>query len=124
MPSIQSLLVAALFAASGALAVTCGTTTYTSTQVSDCVAELCQWDERQGPGGYPHKYNNYESLSFGSYTGTLYEYPMMTSGVYKGGSPGADRCVASYDARTNKCTNLGAMTHTGAANTNGFVLCT
>ncbi|KAL1616709.1 putative guanyl-specific ribonuclease f1 [Diplodia seriata] len=124
MPSIQSLFLAALCAATGALAVTCGSNTYTDAQISSCVADIKRWDERQGPGAYPHKFNNYEGLAFGAYTGVLYEFPLLTSGPYRGGAPGADRCVAAYDVNTNTATNLGAMTHTGAASRNGFVKCT
>ncbi|KAJ6209179.1 Ribonuclease/ribotoxin, partial [Bipolaris maydis] len=115
--------------------VNCRGTVYSDSQLEACRRTLCLYDNRQGPGGYPHFFANHELLNFGSYTGDLYEYPLVRgSRAYNGvvlanefslGAPGPDRCVAAYDAVTGNCDLLGAMTHTGAPanNRNRFFLC-
>ncbi|KAL1793013.1 hypothetical protein ACET3X_007995 [Alternaria dauci] len=108
--------------------ITCDGVTYSNSQLEACRSTLCLYDDRQGPGGYPHFFNNRERLNFGSYTGNLREYPLVGgNSAYNGGSPGADRCVVAYDSTTGNCDLLGAMTHNGvpaSAPRNSFVLCT
>ncbi|KAF9700370.1 hypothetical protein EKO04_002046 [Ascochyta lentis] len=65
---------------------------------------------------YPHKYNNYEGFDF-LVGGTYFEFPLKTSGVYTGGSPGADRVVVNGSGA-----RAGEITHTGASG-NNFVAC-
>lgn len=66
--------------------VTCRGVTYSNSQLEACRRTLCLYDNRQGPGGYPHFFNNGEQLNFGSYTGDLYEYPLVGgSRAYNGG---------------------------------------
>ncbi|KAK5630901.1 hypothetical protein RRF57_006616 [Xylaria bambusicola] len=85
---------------------------------------------------YPHTYNNYEGFSF-TVSGPYLEFPMLSSGVYTGGtylhgskplgcgldtysligSPGADRVIIN-----TSCKLAGAITHTGASG-NNFVGC-
>lgn len=69
---------------------------------------------------YPHEYHNFEvcrsisfardlvitilhiqGFSFTTCAGTFFEYPILTSGVYNGGSPGADRVI--YDNSDRFC---------------------
>ncbi|EUC40481.1 hypothetical protein COCMIDRAFT_41203 [Bipolaris oryzae ATCC 44560] len=93
--------------------VTCGGVVYSDSQLEAC--------------RYPHFFGNREKLNFGSYTGSLYEYPLILgTKAYNGGPPGPDRCVAAFDATTGNCDLLSAMTHTGAPanNRNTFFLCT
>jgi len=67
-------------------AVTCDGVRYTDSQLEACRSTLCLYDDRQGPGGYPHKFHNGERLNFGSYTGDLYEYPLVRGNrPYNGG---------------------------------------
>ncbi|CAE7016489.1 hypothetical protein P3342_004323 [Pyrenophora teres f. teres] len=107
--------------------VTCAGVVYSNSEVEACRSTLCFYDNRQGPGGYPHRFNNYEGINFGSYTGDLYEYPLVRgTRAYGGGPPGADRCVAAYDQVTGNCDLVGAMTHNGVPQTasrNSFVPC-
>lgn len=73
---------------------------------------------------------------FTTCSGTFFEFPILTSGVYNGGSPGADRVI--YDNSGRFCGESGlislfphvlkpltiaCLTHTGASTTNGFVRC-
>lgn len=87
--------------------------TYSSTAVSNAIAKA-----RSGRSNYPHQYHNYEGFSFPSSCGsTYYEYPLKTSGVYTGGSPGADRVIYG-----NTGAFCGCLTHTGASG-NNFLEC-
>ncbi|KAK0435219.1 Ribonuclease/ribotoxin, partial [Armillaria borealis] len=68
---------------------------------------------------YPHQFKNYEGLPMGpGCAGTRYEFPILTRGLYNGGSPGADRVI--FDHNGHYCA---LNTHTGAPNRNGFLLC-
>ncbi|KAK0530270.1 hypothetical protein OC834_000093 [Tilletia horrida] len=97
---------------------TCGSKYYTSTQVARAV----QLSNSNGAPSstYPHTYNNYEGFDFSGYCydTTYNEYPLTTNG-YTGGSPGADRVIVGKSSRRF----CGAITHTGASSTNGFVSC-
>ncbi|KNG46208.1 hypothetical protein DDE82_006815 [Stemphylium lycopersici] len=81
----------------------------------------------KGPGGYPHPFNNHEQFDFGSFTGSLFEYPLVVgTRAYNGGSPGPNRCVVAFDDVTGNCDLVGAITHNGlppGAPPNGFIRC-
>ncbi|KAF4457098.1 guanyl-specific ribonuclease F1 [Fusarium austroafricanum] len=100
-------------------ATRCGNTNYSAAQVRAAANAACQYYQSGGNAGsstYPHKYNNREGFDF-LVNGPYQEFPIKTSGVYSGGSPGADRVVIN----TN-CEYAGAITHTGASG-NNFVGC-
>ncbi|EKJ76954.1 hypothetical protein FPSE_02829 [Fusarium pseudograminearum CS3096] len=101
-------------------ATRCGSTSYSAAQVKAAANAACQYyqnDDTAGSSTYPHQYNNREGFDF-PVNGPYQEFPIRTSGVYTGGSPGADRVVIN----TN-CQFAGAITHTGASG-NNFVGCT
>lgn len=60
---------------------------------------------------------DYEGFDFGGVQGPYYEFPIEESGVYDGGSPGADRVVVTGDGEY-----AGTITHTGASG-DDFVGC-
>ena len=67
--------------------VTCGSTCYTSAQVSAARSAAYNYvksGSQAGSSTYPHVYNNYEGFDF-LVSGTYYEFPLKTSGVYTGG---------------------------------------
>ena len=67
--------------------VKCGSTCYTSAQVSSARNAAYNYVKQGSTAGgstYPHKYNNYEGFDF-LVSGTYYEFPLKTSGVYTGG---------------------------------------
>ncbi|KAI1734669.1 Ribonuclease/ribotoxin [Xylaria scruposa] len=98
-------------------ATTCGSTYYTADQVNQAAQKSCSYYQSgSAPGGYPHTYNNYEGFTF-KVAGPYLEFPMLTSGVYTGGSPGADRVIIN-----TSCKLAGEITHTGASG-NNFVGC-
>ncbi|KAL1585152.1 hypothetical protein WHR41_06508 [Cladosporium halotolerans] len=100
-------------------AVTCGSTYYSSSQVAQAVNQGCDYyqsGQQVGSNDYPHRYNNYEGFDFRA-SGPWQEFPLLRSGPYTGGSPGADRVVFN----TN-CQYAGSITHTGASG-NAFVGC-
>ncbi|KAJ4990074.1 ribonuclease [Stagonosporopsis vannaccii] len=99
--------------------VKCGSTCYTSAQVTAARNSGYNYVKQGGTAGgstYPHKYNNYEGFDF-LVGGTYYEFPLKTGGVYTGGSPGADRVVFNGSGQ-----RAGEITHTGASG-NNFVAC-
>ncbi|EFQ99851.1 guanyl-specific ribonuclease F1 [Nannizzia gypsea CBS 118893] len=117
-------LVAVAAAAPAALeargATTCGSTYYSSSQVTAASNAACQYvmsGSTAGGSSYPHEYHNYEGFYFQGLDGPFYEFPLRTSGVYSGGSPGADRVIITED-----CEQAGQITHTGAGG-NNFVAC-
>ncbi|KAJ3579851.1 hypothetical protein NPX13_g708 [Xylaria arbuscula] len=98
-------------------ATTCGSTYYTATQVNQAAQKACTYyTAGTTANSYPHTYNNYEGFSF-TVAGPYLEFPMLTSGVYTGGSPGADRVIIN-----TSCKLAGEITHTGASG-NNFVGC-
>ncbi|KAK7734631.1 hypothetical protein SLS57_000328 [Botryosphaeria dothidea] len=103
----------------------CGSKTYSASDYNKCVQAACTNPISSGRGGYPHKYNNYEGINFGTLNGLLYEFPMITGGPWSSGSPGADRCIVEDDTSVNpaQCRAKGAITHSGASSKNGFVAC-
>lgn len=94
MFGLKSLLTVALVAVVTALptleeraATTCGSTSYTASQVSAAAAAACQYYKAgttAGSSTYPHKYNNYEGFNF-AVAGPWQEFPILSSGVYTGG---------------------------------------
>ncbi|KAJ2893385.1 guanyl-specific ribonuclease f1 [Zalerion maritima] len=96
----------------------CGSNAYTSGEVKSAANTACQRVNADSQvNGYPHTYNNYEGFDF-LVDGPYDEFPILTTGIYKGGSPGADRVVINDD-----CGIAGVITHTGASG-NNFVGCT
>ncbi|KAG7132819.1 Guanyl-specific ribonuclease F1 like protein [Verticillium longisporum] len=100
-------------------ATTCGSTYYTTAQVNAAANAACQHvraGTQAGSSNYPHRYNNYEGFNFKA-SGPWQEFPLRSSGVYTGGSPGADRVIIN-----GNCAIAGQITHTGASG-NAFVGC-
>ncbi|KAK1852492.1 guanyl-specific ribonuclease f1 [Colletotrichum chrysophilum] len=100
--------------------ISCGQTEYTLTEVRSAADAACQHVEdgtTAGSSSYPHTYRNQEGFDFNGVEGPFVEFPMKTSGVYKGGKPGADRVIINEE-----CVLAGQITHTGA-NGNAFVGC-
>jgi hypothetical protein len=84
-------------------------TTYSNTNINDAAtAALNYYAQGQtvGSDSYPHQYNDYEGFSF-SCSAPFLEFPILTSGTYSGGSPGADRVVigsiSSDDSTAQYC---------------------
>ncbi|USP81811.1 hypothetical protein yc1106_09085 [Curvularia clavata] len=99
--------------------VKCGSTCYTSSQVSAARSAGYSYysqGDTAGSSTYPHQYNNYEGFDF-LVSGPYQEFPLRTSGAYTGGSPGADRVIFN-----TKGQRAGEITHTGASG-NNFVAC-
>ncbi|KAF3808976.1 Guanyl-specific ribonuclease F1 [Colletotrichum gloeosporioides] len=95
--------------------ISCGQTEYTLTEVRSAADAACQHvedDTTAGSSSYPHTYRNQEGFDFNGVEGPFVEFPMKTSGVYKG-----DRVIIN-----EKCVLAGQITHTGA-NGNAFVGC-
>jgi hypothetical protein len=68
--------------------VQCGSTCYTSSQVSAARTKgysYYQSNSQAGSSTYPHTYNNYEGFDF-LVTGPYQEFPLKTSGAYTGGN--------------------------------------
>lgn len=67
--------------------VTCGRSVYSKQQVDLAVAEGCRLyaaPSSQRPNNYPHKFNNFEGLTFAA-AGPYQEFPILASGsVYSG----------------------------------------
>ncbi|KAK3392905.1 Ribonuclease/ribotoxin [Podospora didyma] len=122
--TITSFAVAAQGTA-GLSSVSCGNNRYTKQQIDAATAEGCRLsanNQQLGNSRYPHQFNNREGLVFPA-SGPYQEFPILSGGaVYSGGAPGADRIVFNPNYQ-GSCTFIGAMTHTGAAQTNGFVSC-
>ncbi|CAO2655212.1 Nn.00g102760.m01.CDS01 [Neocucurbitaria sp. VM-36] len=97
--------------------VTCGSTCYTSAQVTAARNRgYSLYQSGSQAGSYPHTYNNYEGFDF-LVTGPYQEFPLKTSGLFTGSSPGADRVI--FNTRGQRA---GEITHTGASG-NNFVAC-
>ncbi|KAI0756771.1 ribonuclease ribotoxin [Daedaleopsis nitida] len=91
----------------------CAGHAYTSSDIFNAIDEA----EEGGASGYPHQYHDYEGFSFPSCSGEFFEFPLKHNGIYRGGSPGADRVI--YDSRGDFCA---CLTHTGASG-NDFLEC-
>ncbi|VDC05548.1 unnamed protein product [Peniophora sp. CBMAI 1063] len=99
--------------------VTCGSNDYTVDEVSAAVsAGVDHVDDPIGSDSYPHTFRDDEGLTLYCSGSSWLEFPILESGTYDGGSPGADRVV--FDTDGNYCA---VITHTGASETNGFVSC-
>ncbi|EJT78122.1 guanyl-specific ribonuclease F1 [Gaeumannomyces tritici R3-111a-1] len=105
--------------------VTCGSNSYSRTQIEAATAEGCRLNaagQTLGNNRYPHTFNNREKLVFAA-GGPFQEFPILSNGQnFTGRSPGPDRVVFNPNIG-GKCTYVGSMTHTGASG-NGFLLCT
>ncbi|OLN89316.1 Guanyl-specific ribonuclease F1-like protein 2 [Colletotrichum chlorophyti] len=104
--------------------VTCGTNKYSRKQIEEATAEGCRLyaaNQQIGTSQYPHRFNNREGLVFAT-SGPYQEFPIIPSGNYTGRAPGPDRVVLDPSYR-GSCVYVGTMTHTGAAQRNGFVEC-
>ncbi|KAI1823000.1 Ribonuclease/ribotoxin [Xylaria intraflava] len=98
-------------------ATTCGSTSYTATEVNQAAQKACSLYQGDSTADdYPHTYNNYEGFTF-VVDGPYLEFPLQPGSVYTGGSPGADRVVIN-----TSCKLAGEITHTGASG-NDFVGC-
>ncbi|CAJ2506496.1 Uu.00g006260.m01.CDS01 [Anthostomella pinea] len=98
-------------------ATTCGSNSYTAAQVNSASQKAYSYYQAgTDADDYPHTYNNYEGFSF-PVSGPYLEFPILKSGVYTGGSPGADRVIITTSGK-----QAGAITHTGASG-NNFVGC-
>ncbi|KAM3513902.1 hypothetical protein MY11210_002439 [Beauveria gryllotalpidicola] len=100
-------------------ATTCGTVSYSASQVNAASQAACNYvksGSTAGDSSYPHPYKNYEDFDF-PVEGPYYEFPIKSSGVYTGGSPGADRVIIN-----KQCGQAGTITHRGASG-NDFVGC-
>ncbi|KAJ7597681.1 Ribonuclease/ribotoxin, partial [Mycena floridula] len=100
--------------------VNCGGTTHSLAAVKSATAAgFSHKNSPLGSDSYPHAYENYEGLELWCTGKTSFmEYPILSSGAYSGGSPGADRVVFSSDDGTY----CAVVTHTGASG-NDFVAC-
>lgn len=75
---------------------TCGNNYYSAGQISDAANAAYNYyssGDEAGSSTYPHQYNDYEGFDFGGVEGPYQEFPLLESGVYNGGSPGADRVI-------------------------------
>jgi len=101
---------------------TCGSNKYSVSQLTSAVQAGCNYSQQKktvGSDKYPHTYNDYEGFGFGGVTGPYLEFPILESGSYKGGSPGADRVIFTKSG----CQYVGTITHTGASG-DDFIGCT
>ncbi|KAF2397951.1 ribonuclease [Trichodelitschia bisporula] len=100
--------------------ITCGKSSYTSTQIAAAAQAACnyvQTGDTAGSSTYPHVYRDEEGFTF-AVAGPYYEFPLLKGGkVYTGGSPGPDRVVVNA-----ACGVGGEITHSGASG-NKFVGC-
>ncbi|KAG7094960.1 hypothetical protein E1B28_005761 [Marasmius oreades] len=99
--------------------VTCGSNVYTVSQVVSAVSNgVSHLNSPIGSDSYPHIFENREGLPMFCTGKTVFEeYPILKSGAYNGGSPGADRVVFSSDG-----VYCAVITHTGAGG-NNFLAC-
>ncbi|EZF21996.1 hypothetical protein H112_05152 [Trichophyton rubrum D6] len=101
-----------------ASAIQCGSNMYSDEQVKAADAAVCTHVKAHTQvGKYPHQYNNYEKFQIRGLKGPFYEFPLLKSGIYKGGVPGPDRVIITKD-----CQRAGEITHSGAQK-GGFVAC-
>ncbi|KAE9376637.1 guanyl-specific ribonuclease F1 [Stipitochalara longipes BDJ] len=94
----------------------CDGTTYSQQNIDDAAtAALSYYASGQtvGKDSYPHQYNDYEGFSF-TCSAPYLEFPIKTSGVYSGGSPGADRVViGSISSDESTAEYCAVITHDG-----------
>ncbi|PBK81398.1 ribonuclease-domain-containing protein [Armillaria gallica] len=102
--------------------VTCGTNTYSDTQIQAAIKKgHAHINMPIGDGNYPHDFKNGEGLPMGPGCAKrpYYEFPILTHGVYDGKDPETDRVI--FKPNGHYCA---LITHTDAATRNGFVSCT
>ncbi|KAJ8094856.1 hypothetical protein PM082_010068 [Marasmius tenuissimus] len=99
--------------------VTCGSNVYSLSVVKAATSNgFAHINNPIGSNSYPHTFNNREGLNMWCTGETQFnEWPILPSGAYNGGSPGADRVVFS-----NNGVYCAVITHTGASG-NNFVSC-
>lgn len=69
-----------------ASAIQCGSNMYSDEQVKAADAAVCTHVKAHTQvGKYPHQYNNYEKFQIRGLKGPFYEFPLLKSGIYKGG---------------------------------------
>ncbi|EUC58534.1 guanyl-specific ribonuclease F1 [Rhizoctonia solani AG-3 Rhs1AP] len=111
---------------SGVQAADCGKTQFTASQVqsaAEAAASRVAEGSQVGRNKYPHRFNNREGFQFlPDCNAPFYEFPIFTSKVYTGGSPGPDRVVIG-SASGEDAAFCGVMTHTGAPGRNNFLQC-
>ncbi|KZV68482.1 guanyl-specific ribonuclease T1 precursor [Peniophora sp. CONT] len=101
--------------------VTCGSNVYTVSQVSAAVsAGYSHVGSPLGSNSYPHAYYSYadEHITLYCSGSSWYEYPILKSGLYSGGSPGADRVIFNTGG-----TYCAVVTHTDAGGDDAFTSC-
>ncbi|KAG9125326.1 hypothetical protein FRC07_008087 [Ceratobasidium sp. 392] len=113
-------------AISGLADASCNEISFTADQIAAAASEAVDHIARGtdvGNNNYPHVFNNRERLTFNEgCKSPFFEFPLFTSKVYTGGSPGPDRVVVGSVNGTDAAF-CGVMTHTGAPQRNGFILC-
>ena len=78
--------------------VRCGSTCYTSAQVTaarNSGYNYYRQGSQAGSSTYPHTYNNYEGFDF-LVSGPYQEFPLRTSGAYTGGTLDLSREVVMW----------------------------
>ncbi|THU89133.1 Ribonuclease/ribotoxin [Dendrothele bispora CBS 962.96] len=99
--------------------VTCGSNVYSLNIVKAATSNgFAHINNPIGSNSYPHTFSNFEGLKMWCTGETQFnEWPILVSGPYTGGSPGADRVVFSDNG-----IYCAVITHTGASG-NNFVSC-
>lgn len=83
--------------------VRCGSTCYTSAQVTGARNSGYNYIRQGGTAGgssYPHRYNNYEGFDF-LVSGPYYEFPLRTGGAYTGGKSWYNLTIVEQRADMN-----------------------
>ncbi|KAN0117063.1 guanyl-specific ribonuclease F1 [Hyaloscypha variabilis] len=104
----------------------CDGTIYSQQNIDDAATAALSYyasGETVGRDSYPHQYKDYEGFSF-TCSAPYLEFPIETSGVYSGGSPGADRVViGSISSDESTAEYCAVITHDGQSG-NDFGECT
>ncbi|PSS08634.1 hypothetical protein M430DRAFT_147446 [Amorphotheca resinae ATCC 22711] len=104
----------------------CDGTTYSQKNIDDAATAALNYyanGQTVGKDGYPHQYKDYEGFDF-SCSSPYLEFPILTSGTYDGGSPGADRVViGSISSDETSAQYCALITHDGESG-NSFGECT
>jgi hypothetical protein len=100
-------------------------TYYSQQNINDAATAALSYyasGETVGRDSYPHQYKDYEGFSF-LCSAPYLEFPILTSGVYDGGSPGADRVViGSISSDESSAEYCAVITHDGQSD-NDFAEC-
>lgn len=87
--SLVALVSAAPAALESRAEATCGSVYYSAAQVNTASTTACNYVRNGGTAGsstYPHQYNNYEGFDFKGLSGPFFEFPIISSGTYSGGT--------------------------------------